>query len=341
MANNQNNADAYIIFGVRDRTFEILGIEDTEDRKNQQYVIDFLKNKKFESGIRPVIEVRTIYLEKHELDVLIIKNTTNTPYYLIERYNDVLPYHIYTRVGDTNTPKNRNADINCIEYLWKKRFNLTVSPIIRLFDRVKYKEEWQERYDDEKGCSVFFNIYNPEYTINLIEDDEILHPEFYSYMMINESTNYGFIKVKYYDTEIYSHQYVVLDGGRYITSVPEWGFLEIVERSSVDYVYKYFVKEQYNYLLHEFLFDDENREARMAKNRLYEKIIIYNSKKERELFEGYILNNKEKFIELVKQCEKEFDYIKLSNELEEKDVKRKASVGVVLNKLLKEYRDNR
>ena len=29
---------------------------------------------------------------------------------------------LYTRIGDTNTDIDKSADINHIEYLWKKRF---------------------------------------------------------------------------------------------------------------------------------------------------------------------------------------------------------------------------
>lgn len=54
-----------------------------------------------------------------------IKNTSNTPYYLIDDFNDgkvkVYANNIY---GDTNTPKKKTADIDKIEYLWKKRFGI-------------------------------------------------------------------------------------------------------------------------------------------------------------------------------------------------------------------------
>lgn len=32
--------------------------------------------------------------------------------------------NIYTRVGDTNTPKTSTADVDKTEYLWRKRFGL-------------------------------------------------------------------------------------------------------------------------------------------------------------------------------------------------------------------------
>ena len=127
MANNRVDRDAYIIFGIADDTYEIVGVETDANRRNQQQIIDQLKSKKFASGIRPRIEMRTFRLERHEVDVLIVKNSTDTPYFLVEDFRDagrnVRANHIYTRVGDTNTDIDKSADINNIEYLWKKRFH--------------------------------------------------------------------------------------------------------------------------------------------------------------------------------------------------------------------------
>ena len=188
MANNKHIGDSYIIFGIEDKTYNIVGVENDKNRKNQQQIIDFLKDKKFESGIRPQIEVKTIEISNHQIDVLIIKDTTDTPYYLTERYNQVEAYHIYTRVGDTNTPKNKNADINFVEYLWKKRFLLTTSPIKRIFSKLENKEEWLEKYNEEKGCEIYFNIYNPENTINIIDEEEELSQPFYNFVMTNHNS---------------------------------------------------------------------------------------------------------------------------------------------------------
>lgn len=54
------------------------------------------------------------------LDVIVIKNSDNTPYYLRENYRNVASNNIYTQVIDTNTPKNKSADIIHVEYLWRK-----------------------------------------------------------------------------------------------------------------------------------------------------------------------------------------------------------------------------
>ena len=44
----------------------------------------------------------------------------------------IRPYHIYTRVVDSNTEIDKNADLNDVEYLWRKRFGIDRSPKERL-----------------------------------------------------------------------------------------------------------------------------------------------------------------------------------------------------------------
>lgn len=43
-----------------------------------------------------------------------------------ENYEYVKAFHIYTRTGDRNTPKNKNANFKDIEYMWKEHFNLNL-----------------------------------------------------------------------------------------------------------------------------------------------------------------------------------------------------------------------
>lgn len=100
MANNRVDRDAYIIFGVADKSFEVVGVETDENRRSQQQMIDFLKSKKFVAGIRPRVELRNLLIAGHEIDVLIIKNSTDTPYYLTEDFPDqgrrVRAKHLYS-----------------------------------------------------------------------------------------------------------------------------------------------------------------------------------------------------------------------------------------------------
>ncbi|MDN4079365.1 ATP-binding protein [Paenibacillus polymyxa] len=245
MANNRADRNAYIIFGIADGTFDVVGVENDENRRNQQQMIDFLKTKKFVSGIRPRVELRTLLLTGHEVDVLIIMNSTDTPYFLTEDFPDngrkVHANHIYTRVGDTNTDIDKSADINNIEYLWKKRFLLTRSPFEQIMKHLENKEEWKQ--DDD----TYYNIYNPEFTIAIEFDEDdrrFLIPEFYAYAMYNESTMYQMLSIKYFGTQLYGKQIALLDSGRYSTPTPDRGYLYFGEhRMNADYGFRFFTKD--------------------------------------------------------------------------------------------------
>ena len=62
LANNRADRDSYLIFGVRDKTFEIIGVESDPHRKNQQNIVDFLSQKRFAGQVRPRVEVYTVRL---------------------------------------------------------------------------------------------------------------------------------------------------------------------------------------------------------------------------------------------------------------------------------------
>jgi len=129
MANNLTTYDGLIIFGIQDRTFEVIGVEGNPNRRDLNYYINFLKDKDFAGGIRPKIEFHTVFVEGKAVDVLLIKNTDRTPYYITKDYADrgkvVKANYTYTRVGESNTDINKSADIDQQEKLWGKRLKIT------------------------------------------------------------------------------------------------------------------------------------------------------------------------------------------------------------------------
>lgn len=239
MANNRVDRDSYIVFGVSD-DYEIKGLEGDENRKSQQNVTDFLKTKKFSGGIRPAVELKTLLIQDIQIDVLIVKNSTDTPFFLTEDFSDqgriVRANYIYTRVGDSNTDINRSADINHVEYLWKKRFLINRPPLEQIKNKLRIKSEWKR----EEG--FFYNIFNPEFTANLEKDEENSNPEFYSYVMTNHSMSYGILDIKCFGTKMFGHQYAILDSGRYVTTVPEWGFISFEKFKDDDILLQVFHK---------------------------------------------------------------------------------------------------
>jgi hypothetical protein len=335
MANNRADRDGYIIFGVSDN-YEIMGIQNDEHRKNQQNIIDFLKGKKFSGGIRPTIELVTMLIEGKQIDVLIIKNSDDTPYFIIEDYNDhkrrVRANNIYTRIGDTNTDIDKSADINHIEYLWRKRFLLNRTPLEQIKKKLQLKDEWKQEED------TYYNIYNPEFTVVLESDHDIGHSEFYSYLMTNHSSMYGTLEIKCFGTKLYRRQFVVLDSGRYITVIPEWGYIGNDFSLNETYSYKYYVKESLDYILHKFLQSDDN-EAMLARNRLYSGIVIYHNGEERERFEEYLESNISLLNDLIDEEEDSFEWIETEAKREEIVNVRRIKVGKAIKKQLEEYRN--
>lgn len=339
MANNRVDRDAYIIFGVVDGTYEVVGVKEDENRRTQQQMIDLLKDKKFVSGIRPRVEVRNLMISGLEVDVLVIKNSTDTPYYLTEDYQDqgrkVRANHIYTRVGDTNTDINRSADINNVEYLWKKRFLLTRSPFEQVLKRLENKSEWKS---DDGG---YYNFYNPEFTITIgDEDDEYdsRRPEFYSYVLMNSSTMYQKLRIKYFGTQLYNDLIVILDGGRYSTPAPEWAFLKFGEHKvHADYALKYFTKGSASYKLNEFLYNEEDQEEAHARRRFFEVVLLFNDELEKETFLEYVHHHEDDFINKLNARD---DYFSVDvDTVHYRDhIVERLKTGKVLNQMLLEFR---
>ena len=82
MANSRADRDAYIIYGIEDKSFNLIGVENDQNRRNQQGITDVLRSVGFAGSVRPRREIQTVIIEQHEIDVLIIKNSFDVPYYL-------------------------------------------------------------------------------------------------------------------------------------------------------------------------------------------------------------------------------------------------------------------
>lgn len=170
MANQLSGRDGYLVFGVRDKTYDIVGVEKDVNRKNQQQMIDLLKNVSFAGDYRPDIALETIELLNHEIDVLIVFKTHNVPIYLSDEYGKktdgptLRRGYIYTRVGDTNTPKNSTADYHRVELLWRKRFGIGSDIISKLNIALDDYENWVFDWGNKKYA---YNKISPEFQMVL------------------------------------------------------------------------------------------------------------------------------------------------------------------------------
>jgi hypothetical protein len=289
-ANSLYKGNKYLIFGVTDPQAgcEIKGVEEG-NRRSQTDLIDFLRSKQFAGDIRPEIELKTIELESHEIDILIIFDKPFKPYYLREDYKDknsnklIKANNIYTRNSDANTPIDKSTDIRIVELMWRERFGLDVQPSDRIVDLLRKPEEWEKDIGN-KDCA--YHKYNPEYQIEFGKVEQFRH--IFSYFYINELSFIGEAKFKYQSTTLFTLQYMYCDEMRIELAVPSNGHVEVPGRE-VYYMY-YVIENREGAFLHFITdgnFDFQSRGAESV-------FILYENYFEQEEFENYLKNNLEK-----------------------------------------------
>lgn len=289
MSNNLSNQDGYIIVGVDEgNNYSINDVSSDVNRRKTQDLVNFLRDKKFAGGIRPTVYVESILVNQKNIDVIVVENNRNTPYYLTESYQGVFANNIYTRIMDTNTPKTASADIDVVEKLWKKRFGIDATTLERALLYLKHPSDWVE---SEDGKSFYKNA--PEFTIEYVSAEDVRDGyEFYLFNQCDSRPHWYDIKIYYHQTLLHTLGGVALDGGRCFTSTPQWGGLSLSPKSSFwDVSYKYFIKGSIEYIVHEFYINDNRSDERIARERFLECVLVFESESEQKEFNNYVKIN--------------------------------------------------
>ena len=286
MANNLTGHDGYIIIGVdEDESYSLADVSNNDNRYNTQKIVDFLSTKKFAGYIKPKVYVETLSIDDTCIDVIVIVSDENVPYYLVERYEGVHQNNIYTRVGDTNTPINRSADLNDIEKLWKRRFGISLSAIEKFKRYLKEPENWAE-IEHEEGM---YYKYAPEFRIIETPDNTRTAYEYYMFSQIDSRPHWKLINLYYHQTPMKQVICNLLDDGRYFTPAPDWRMIKI--KDGRDFFYRSFVKGSLKYLLGNLLFESNSSDAQFSRDRLMSCVLTFNSENERKEFEQYVFEN--------------------------------------------------
>lgn len=318
MANNMEDRTAFIILGVKDHTMEIVGVESDPNRMKLNQLSQFVAGKPF-AVYTPEIDLQTITMEDHEIDVIIINATTHTPYYLETQFIDtkfqkdhpqkakaVIPGQIYLRLNDRKAGVDRAAPYSCIEHLWRKRFGMLLSPIDKMQIYLEHKENWPESPGD--GSAQYYK-YAPEFTIGFETDDLSVRPgyEFYILNQVDSRPHWGTISLKYHQTVLMTFRGVILDGGRHLSPCPEWDGIQIKPYGDCDLSYRYWAKGTLGYTLHTFFFDSQSDEAYWSEQRFMENILLFSNEVEHQSFNSYVRSHWED----KENYEKEIAYEKL------------------------------
>lgn len=325
--NTVHSENCYLIFGISDDC-RVVGMK--QSRYELANIIDALSKLEFATIDVPEITLDTIVLDSIEVDVLTILNTDNTPIYLRKPYGKMRPGCIYLRKGDRNTPDNSNALFGDIEMLWKKRFRLTKPPLEYIKNHLNNPLEWNETQD------CYYNIFRPEYVLEHVydESDRDLRAEFYAYAMTNEHVVYSSIVVKCSGTIVDNYQIVALDGGRYTTPTPEWGFLgKRLTENGPEFSYKYFLKDSFRYSLHSFMYHEENGEERYAHDDLMDIVLLFDSVDEKNEFERYVEYHIQNLRDRV-DAQNEYSYVRADSEAETRFIIHRLRIARVLQSIL-------
>lgn len=169
LANIIYDGDRFLIFGVSDN-YEITGLKDGDLRYTQADILSFLRTKSFAYHKLPNIKMNSILIDGKELDVLTIRNEDYKPYFLTRNETKlgttVRAGAVYSRIGDTNTPKDGSANPYEIEAMWRQRFGLDKKASERFIDVLLDFYNW--KYD---GISKAFYDIDPDYTIEIGGDE--------------------------------------------------------------------------------------------------------------------------------------------------------------------------
>lgn len=236
MANNQVGRDAYIIFGVSDSKspdgVRVKGVPEA-GRKDPQHLIDFLRDKKFAGGVRPPVYLQTLEIPDEagvykQVDVAIIQNSSKTPFFLVENFRDrdkeIRAGYIYTRIGDTNTAIDSIADLDKIEYLWRKRFGLDLSAVEKLLRLLDSPDDW---IGDLNGGNFKYHMYFPEFQIHITQIED--QAQFFDNSIMKNIADHQADKkysvsnvvITYHSTVLYQKHVLYLDGGRHLIPFPQ------------------------------------------------------------------------------------------------------------------------
>lgn len=295
MANNPTSHDGYIIFGVKDEDKSICGVEDDPQRKTTQNIVDFLRDKQFHGDLRPRIQVVTLQLDKHDLDVLIVFSSTDVPYVLKKTFQELRANHIYTRIADTNTPKDKSADRGIQEKLWRKHFGLDLSPLEKMYLYLDDREGWVKTNGEGLQPRYYYSAH-PEFVFEYRFDDILDGFEIFLADQYDRTPHWGWFDLYYHQTKLASYQVAALDGGRASVPTPDYipTKIKLANNSrSLPLRYRYYIVGDQRWKILQNCWQNKHKDSdeSCAIRRLFQLVLVFNSKYEFERFNEYLNAN--------------------------------------------------
>jgi len=297
--------DRYLIFGVDDDG-SLAGIE---FQRKQADIIDMLRNASFSGNSFPDVYLKDITISGQKIKVLIIKdNPEDRPYYLEKSCTETKPTNnkavtvnagaIYTRIRDSNTPKDATASRFEVEKMWRQRFGLDSNPLERITRYLLDFEGWEEKKDDEDGAVWYyksfaeFTIHRPAESKNKVE----AHESWVRYALAPNSEVYN-LDLKYHQTILHRESILSYDDWQEYYPVPHntraASLTKFGDEGSI--FYYYLVSDVLKFSILQFF--QKRRlcfESQIEGGRVSPPLIIFKDENEVDEFIGYLNNSYDK-----------------------------------------------
>lgn len=216
----RHKGDRYLIFGVADDC-GVPGLG-PDALKEQANIINTLANAGFAANNYPDVYLRDLTLDGKQIQVLIIKDLPEKPYYLQDGYNKLgvrlNPGTIYSRVRDTNTPTDHVASASDIEAMWREQFGLDRSPLERMRNYLLNFDGWTEITETSWYYTVF-----PEFTVSATDEEtwEVLGGVNWVRAATNPKAFVRPMRLSYHQTVLATVTCIYFDEMRQLASAPK------------------------------------------------------------------------------------------------------------------------
>jgi hypothetical protein len=217
LANAWQEGDRFLVFGVADDK-TIVGVEAGQNRRRGSEIQDLLRSSNLNR--MPTVEMFTVQREGHEIDILVIRNRPDKPFFFksdkTHQGRTIRAGVIYTRLGDTNVPLRESASEADMELAWRERFGFGLSPLRRAFRLLEEPEDW-ERVDDD---NYQYHRDFPEFTVidgsTLVENFQ----EEWTRRFPDRNASSFYVEIRYGTTVLRRVPFVTCDGCRYRLPLP-------------------------------------------------------------------------------------------------------------------------
>lgn len=272
-ANTFHHYNCYIVIGIKDKTKEIIGVDENDkNRKDTQKLTDLIGGLFLAQNSYFSVEVDTLKVNQKIIDVIIIENSNGTPFFLSKDYHGAKKGLIYCRRKDTNTSSDKIATDKEIEQLYKKRFQLDQDIWTQFNFLLKEYINW-ERCETINGITVIFHKIQPDFYIKIRSEknkDRVFYDSF-SIDEIHPEISYYQLELCFHSIKLKVFTLVTLDEGRKWLIWPKFS-----STFKNGYYYEYMDSIEYYITM---LLNNKTNE------NVYNNVVLYKDKIEKEIIE--------------------------------------------------------